>query len=126
MSVSESIAAGLRALPGRRTAFASTQAAWRFYRNPAVTLPCLVEPLHQAARLAAESELAAYARVIHDWSELFGDHAIATAILDRILHHAHVFSIRGNSYCLRERMLELESETPQAPASKKPPAAAGA
>jgi hypothetical protein len=70
MSIEDSVAAGLRALPGRGTAFASTQAAWRFYRNPAVTLPRLAEPLHQAARLAAETELGAYALVIHDWSEL--------------------------------------------------------
>jgi hypothetical protein len=66
MSAGDRVAAGLRALPGRGTAFASTQAAWRFYRNPAVRLPHLVEPLHQAARLAAESDLRAYALVIHD------------------------------------------------------------
>jgi DNA replication protein DnaC len=64
-------------------------------------------------------------KAVTEWPELFGDHAIATAILDRILHHAHVFSIRGNSYRLRERMLELESESPQTPASAKPAAAAG-
>lgn len=39
-----------------------------------------------------------------EWPEVFGDHAIATAILDRLFHHAHVFSIKGNSYRLRERV----------------------
>jgi DNA replication protein DnaC len=36
---------------------------------------------------------------------VFGDHAIATAFLDRLLHHSHVLSIKGNSYRLRERAI---------------------
>ena len=39
-----------------------------------------------------------------EWPEVFGDHALATAILDRLFHHAHVFSVKGNSYRLRERV----------------------
>jgi len=31
------------------------------------------------------------------WGEVFGDRVIATAILDRILHHAITVNIRGNS-----------------------------
>lgn len=42
---------------------------------------------------------------VTEWPEVFGDHAIATAILDRLLHHSHVLSIKGNSYRLRERAL---------------------
>ncbi len=37
-----------------------------------------------------------------DWGEIFGDHILATAILDRLLHHAHVIQIRGESYRLRD------------------------
>ena len=38
------------------------------------------------------------------WAEVFsGDSVIATAILDRLLHHSHVISIRGESYRLREK-----------------------
>jgi len=37
------------------------------------------------------------------WQEVFGAHAIATAILDRLLHHSHVLSIKGNNNRLRER-----------------------
>jgi len=36
-----------------------------------------------------------------DWQELFGDPVIATAILDRLLHHCKVINIRGHSYRLR-------------------------
>ncbi len=38
-----------------------------------------------------------------DWGELMGDHALATAILNRLLHHAHVINIRGNSYRMKDR-----------------------
>ena len=32
-----------------------------------------------------------------------GDAVVATAILDRLLHHSHVLTIRGDSYRLREK-----------------------
>ena len=36
-----------------------------------------------------------------DWQELFGEQVIATAILDRLLHHCRVINIKGHSYRLR-------------------------
>lgn len=36
-----------------------------------------------------------------DWQEFFGDPVIATAILDRLLHHCRVINIKGHSYRLR-------------------------
>jgi DNA replication protein DnaC len=38
------------------------------------------------------------------WGEVFGDRIIATAILDRLLHHAITISIRGNSYRLKDKL----------------------
>lgn len=38
-----------------------------------------------------------------DWGDIFGDHVLATAILDRLLHHATTFNIKGESYRLKER-----------------------
>jgi len=39
---------------------------------------------------------------IADWPEVFaGDEVITTAILDRLLHHAQVFNIKGRSYRMR-------------------------
>lgn len=39
---------------------------------------------------------------IRDWPEvLAGDEVLATAILDRLLHHSHVLNIKGRSYRLR-------------------------
>jgi len=37
------------------------------------------------------------------WGEVFGDPVVATAILDRLLHHSHVLTIRGESYRLKEK-----------------------
>lgn len=39
-----------------------------------------------------------------DWGELMSDSVIATAILDRLLHHAHVVNIKGESYRLKDRL----------------------
>jgi len=36
-----------------------------------------------------------------DWQELFGDQVIASAILDRLLHHCRVINIKGHSYRLK-------------------------
>lgn len=38
-----------------------------------------------------------------EWGELMGDTPLATAILDRLLHHAHVVNIRGQSYRMKTR-----------------------
>ena len=37
-----------------------------------------------------------------EWGEIFGDAVVATALLDRLLHHAVVIQIEGSSYRLRE------------------------
>jgi len=38
-----------------------------------------------------------------DWGSILGDPIIATAILDRLLHHSTTVNIRGESYRLKER-----------------------
>jgi DNA replication protein DnaC len=42
-------------------------------------------------------------RAVGEWGSVFGDAVVATAILDRLLHHSHVLTIRGDSYRLREK-----------------------
>lgn len=41
-------------------------------------------------------------RGFSEWGEVFGDNVVAAALLDRLLHHAIVVEIAGNSYRLRE------------------------
>jgi DNA replication protein DnaC len=40
-----------------------------------------------------------------EWGGLLGDEVLATALLDRLLHHAEIITINGRSYRMRERML---------------------
>jgi len=42
-------------------------------------------------------------RSVGEWDQVFGDPVVATAILDRLLHHSQVLTIRGESYRLREK-----------------------
>ena len=38
-----------------------------------------------------------------EWGEIFADPVLASAILDRLLHHSATINIRGQSYRLREK-----------------------
>lgn len=56
-----------------------------------------------------------------EWGELFGDPVVATALLDRILHHAIVVHIEGASYRLRQHAdLIPEALRPKAPTNPHP------
>lgn len=64
-----------------------------------------------------------------DWGGIFGDPIIATAILDRLLHHSTTVNIRGESYRLKERRRagllpgRQEGERPEAALSVAPSSA---
>lgn len=70
LHANETVASGLRAVFDSNTAFASTQAAWRFYKNPRVSLKTLAEPLLSYASQAVSESCSNYVLVIHDWSNL--------------------------------------------------------
>jgi DNA replication protein DnaC len=54
-----------------------------------------------------------------DWGEIFNEQVLATAILDRLLHHATTVNIKGESYRLKEeRKAGLLSHSP-APKEKE-------
>ncbi len=40
---------------------------------------------------------------VSEWGTVFGDEVLATANLDRLLHHSHTLMITGESYRLREK-----------------------
>jgi DNA replication protein DnaC len=54
-----------------------------------------------------------------EWHDILGDEVIAAAILDRLLHHSHVLSIRGQSYRLRDK-LEAAARGPLTPPALEP------
>lgn len=61
-----------------------------------------------------------------DWGEVFGDAVLATAVLDRLLHHATTLNIKGESYRLREKRKAglLSRSTASGPGKEVPPAQA--
>lgn len=72
-------------------------------------------------------------RPVGEWGEVFGDAVVATAILDRLLHHSHVLTIRGESHRLREKRRSgllsapaAHATAPSGAASGSPPAALSA
>ncbi len=61
-----------------------------------------------------------------DWGSIFGDPIIATAILDRLLHHSTTINIRGESYRLKERRRAGLLPRPEDQPPVLPPAPAAA
>ena len=56
-----------------------------------------------------------------EWGEVFGDPVVATALLDRLLHHAVVIQIEGSSYRLRQHAdLVPEHLRSKAPSPRHP------
>ncbi|MEV5091554.1 IS21-like element helper ATPase IstB [Streptomyces griseoincarnatus] len=49
-------------------------------------------------------------KTFSEWGQVFGDEVLATAILDRLLHHCEVISINGPSYRLKNRLKAIERE----------------
>jgi DNA replication protein DnaC len=39
------------------------------------------------------------------WGEVFGDDIVAAAMIDRLVHHAEVIALKGDSYRLKDRDL---------------------
>ena len=58
-----------------------------------------------------------------EWGEVFGDPVVATALLDRLLHHAVVVQIEGSSYRLRQHadLLAQPRHPGQATTTEAPP-----
>jgi DNA replication protein DnaC len=55
-----------------------------------------------------------------EWGDVFGDPVVATALLDRLLHHAVVIQIEGSSYRLRQHA-DLVPEHVRSKAPINPP-----
>ncbi len=65
-----------------------------------------------------------------DWGEVLGDDVMAAALIDRLLHHCHIVSIRGNSYRMRQHTdlfrvltptLDGEEDQPRRKRSRREP-----
>ena len=59
-----------------------------------------------ANRYEKASTIVTSNKAFSDWTELFHDPIIVTAVLDRLLHHSVVINIKGNSYRLKGKLKE--------------------
>lgn len=71
---------------------------WPYDRMAATVLFSLVSARYERGSILITSN-----KGFAEWGEVLGDAVVATAILDRLLHHSHVLNIRGDSYRLREK-----------------------
>jgi DNA replication protein DnaC len=55
-----------------------------------------------------------------DWGEVFGDDVMASALIDRLVHHCHIVNIRGNSYRMRQHTDLQQLLSPQPPPARRP------
>ena len=63
-----------------------------------------------AKRYEKNSTILTSNKTFSQWNEVFSDLTIASAILDRILHHCTVVSIKGESFRLKERKEFMKSK----------------
>ena len=103
------------------SAHATSQASWfrfpRFSKSTDTTVPLLIiddlgmrklpatagEDLLETVmrRYERASTLITSSRPVEDWGKLLGDTAAVTALLDRLLHHAHVLTCGPRSWRTR-------------------------
>ena len=90
---------------------------WPYDRDSATAFFTLVSARYERGSIILTSN-----KGFGEWGELLGDTVIASAVLDRLLHHSHVLNIRGQSYRLREKRQaglfpsqQLLSQPPEGP-----------
>ena len=71
---------------------------WPYDRDAATAFFTLVSARYERGSIILTSN-----KGFAEWGEILGDTVIASATLDRLLHHSHVLNIRGESYRLREK-----------------------
>ena len=71
---------------------------WPYDRESATAFFSLVSARYERGCIILTSN-----KGFADWGELLGDTVIATAILDRLLHHSYVLNIRGESYRQKDK-----------------------
>src|SRR3954466_9879256 len=58
-----------------------------------------------SARYERASMIVASNKPFSTWGEIFGDEVTAAAMIDRLVHHAEILALKGDSYRLRDKDL---------------------
>lgn len=79
-------------------------------RREANLLFNLISKLYERASLIITSN-----KSFDTWAEMMGDEVLTTALLDRLLHHAHIYSMDGDSYRLPHPTPDRKEDQEQVP-----------
>jgi hypothetical protein len=90
MRSAHALAAGVASMPNFQSAFAGTQAAWRFLNNDRVTLPALVAPLREIGVGQTQQIHSQFVMLVHDWSKLTFKHPRRKQDLAQRTHAADI------------------------------------
>jgi DNA replication protein DnaC len=58
-----------------------------------------------SARYERASMIVTSNKAFSAWGEIFGDEVVAAAMIDRLVHHAEILALKGDSYRLRDKDL---------------------
>jgi DNA replication protein DnaC len=58
-----------------------------------------------SARYERASMIVTSNKPFSGWGEIFGDEVVAAAMIDRLVHHAEILALKGDSYRLRDKDL---------------------
>jgi len=65
-----------------------------------------------SARYERASLIITSNKAFSSWGEIFGDEVVAAAMIDRLVHHAEILSLKGDSYRLKDRDLGRAKPSP--------------
>ncbi|MBK8294077.1 MAG: ATP-binding protein [Solirubrobacterales bacterium] len=65
-----------------------------------------------SARYEQASVIITSNKAFSSWGEIFGDEVVAAAMIDRLVHHAEILSLKGDSYRLKDRDLGRAKPSP--------------
>jgi DNA replication protein DnaC len=64
-----------------------------------------------ASRYEQASLIVTSNKAFSAWGEIFGDEVVAAAMIDRLVHHAEILALKGDSYRLRDKDLGARART---------------
>lgn len=90
LRAAQALSAGVASMPSTKSAFAATQATYRFLNNERVGLSELAEPLRQVGRESMAALQAPFALLVHDWCKLGFDHPLRKRDLTQLTHQTDI------------------------------------
>ena len=65
-----------------------------------------------AQRYECRSTIVTSNLAFSEWVKVFADEKLTTALLDRLTHHAHILTTRGDSYRASKRKADTNNRSP--------------